>query len=88
MACILGQSQMDLVSVVSGLLHDTVEDTALTLSELDALFGVETRRTRSEVDKEPPTLQGQYEDLPCTGWWPQHYQHTIGLPGPSPAQPP
>jgi len=61
-ACILGQSQMDLVSVVSGLLHDTVEDTALTLSELDALFGVETRRIvegETKVSKLPNVVRSQ-----------------------------
>ena len=61
-ACILGQSQMDLVSVVSGLLHDTVEDTALTLSELDALFGVETRRIvegETKVSKLPNMVRSQ-----------------------------
>ena len=61
-ACILGQSQMDLVSVVSGLLHDTVEDTALTLAELDALFGVETRRIvegETKVSKLPKMVRSQ-----------------------------
>ena len=61
-ACILGQSQMDLVSVVSGLLHDTVEDTALTLSELDALFGLETRRIvegETKVSKLPKMVRSQ-----------------------------
>ena len=42
-ACILGESQMDLVSVVCGLLHDTVEDTALTLAELEVFVVVVTK---------------------------------------------
>ena len=43
-ACILGESQIDLVSVVCGLLHDTVEDTALTLAELE-VFVVEVTKS-------------------------------------------
>ena len=43
-ATLLALSQMDLPSLTAGLLHDTVEDTALTFSELEALFGAEVRQ--------------------------------------------
>mmetsp|Transcript_17779 Transcript_17779/g.53653 ORF Transcript_17779/g.53653 Transcript_17779/m.53653 type:complete len:339 (-) Transcript_17779:224-1240(-) len=38
-ACILAELKMDLDTIVAGLLHDTVEDTDLTLDEIDGLFG-------------------------------------------------
>jgi hypothetical protein len=38
-ACILAELRMDLDTIVAGLLHDTVEDTELTLADVEALFG-------------------------------------------------
>jgi len=38
-ACILAELKMDLDTIVAGLLHDTVEDTPLTLGDVDLLFG-------------------------------------------------
>jgi len=38
-ATILGELRMDADTIVAGLLHDTVEDTAATLSQIDARFG-------------------------------------------------
>ena len=43
-AMMLAQSRMDVASVVTGLLHDTVEDTALTLAELE-VFVVEVTKS-------------------------------------------
>lgn len=43
-ACILAQSQMEKVTLISGLLHDTVEDTDLTFHEIERLFGVVVRK--------------------------------------------
>lgn len=38
-AIILAELKMDIDTIVAGLLHDTVEDTALGLSELQSMFG-------------------------------------------------
>lgn len=38
---ILAQLKMDVPTIVTGLLHDTVEDTKTTLEEIEALFGSE-----------------------------------------------
>lgn len=38
-ACILADLKMDLDTIVAGLLHDTVEDTDLTLEDIEQLFG-------------------------------------------------
>ena len=43
-AKILARTHMDRDTVVSGLLHDTVEDTDLTFGEVEAMFGVDVRR--------------------------------------------
>jgi len=40
-AGIIAELRLDVPSVVTGLLHDTVEDTLATLEELEALFGQE-----------------------------------------------
>jgi GTP diphosphokinase / guanosine-3',5'-bis(diphosphate) 3'-diphosphatase len=40
-AHIIAEMQLDLPSVVAGLLHDTVEDTPVTLEQLEAKFGKE-----------------------------------------------
>ena len=38
-ATILAQMKLDTASIVTGLLHDTIEDTGLTLAELESRFG-------------------------------------------------
>lgn len=43
-AAILAEMRMDRDSVVAGLLHDTVEDTEMTLEEVEHLFGVDVRK--------------------------------------------
>jgi GTP pyrophosphokinase len=43
-ATILAQSNMDLPSVTAGLLHDTVEDTAITFEDVKVLFGEEVMK--------------------------------------------
>ena len=51
-ASIIADLKLDVPSVVSGLLHDTVEDTLTTLDELKGLFGHEigrARRRRHEI---------------------------------------
>ncbi len=40
-ARILAELQLDSVTIVTGLLHDTVEDTVATLEEINQQFGVE-----------------------------------------------
>lgn len=40
-AHILAEMQLDLASVIAGLLHDTVEDTPVTLEQLESKFGKE-----------------------------------------------
>jgi hypothetical protein len=47
-ARILAEMRMEADTVISGLLHDTVEDTTLTLQEIELLFG-RTVRTIVEV---------------------------------------
>ena len=41
-AYLLTRMKMDVISVVAGLLHDTIEDTDVELSEIEQLFGKET----------------------------------------------
>ncbi|CAN8068910.1 unnamed protein product [Agarophyton chilense] len=43
-AAILADLRMDRDCIIAGLLHDTVEDTPVTLDELEALFGRDVRR--------------------------------------------
>ncbi|MBJ6727708.1 RelA/SpoT family protein [Geomesophilobacter sediminis] len=50
-AGILADLKLDLPAVVTGLLHDTVEDTLTTIEELDALFGPEVARLVDGVTK-------------------------------------
>jgi len=50
-AHILTQMKMDVISVVAGLLHDTIEDTGAELSELERLFGSETANIVDGVTK-------------------------------------
>jgi GTP pyrophosphokinase len=50
-AHILTRMKMDVISVVAGLLHDTIEDTGAELSELERLFGAETANIVDGVTK-------------------------------------
>jgi len=50
-AHILTQMKMDVISVVAGLLHDTIEDTDAELSEIERLFGRETANVVDGVTK-------------------------------------
>ena len=50
-AYILTEMKMDVVSIVAGLLHDTIEDTTAELSEIKRLFGEETTNIVDGVTK-------------------------------------
>lgn len=50
-AIILAQLRMDLATLVSALLHDTVEDTSVTLEEIENRFGDEVRNLVDGVTK-------------------------------------
>lgn len=43
-AAILADLRMDRDCIIAGLLHDTVEDTPITLEDLETLFGTDVRR--------------------------------------------
>ena len=50
-AYILSQLKMDVVCIVAGLLHDTIEDTEASLEEITHLFGAETANIVEGVTK-------------------------------------
>jgi GTP diphosphokinase / guanosine-3',5'-bis(diphosphate) 3'-diphosphatase len=50
-AGILAQMKLDAASIVTGLLHDTVEDTVATLDDIERLFGQEIGRLVDGVTK-------------------------------------
>ena len=50
-AYILTRMKMDVLSVVAGFLHDTIEDTSAELSEIERLFGRETANIVGGVTK-------------------------------------
>src|SRR5690348_5327523 len=50
-AGILSGMKLDSASIITGLLHDTVEDTLATLSEIEKLFGSEIARLVDGVTK-------------------------------------
>jgi len=50
-ALILANLKMDVSTLVSALLHDTVEDTPVTLEEIESIFGVEIRNLVDGVTK-------------------------------------
>ena len=50
-AGILAQMKLDTASIVTGLLHDTVEDTVATLGDIERVFGVEIARLVDGVTK-------------------------------------
>ena len=50
-AYLLTKLKMDVISVAAGLLHDTIEDTDVELSEIEQLFGKETANIVDGVTK-------------------------------------
>ncbi|MEE2968999.1 MAG: bifunctional (p)ppGpp synthetase/guanosine-3',5'-bis(diphosphate) 3'-pyrophosphohydrolase [Pseudomonadota bacterium] len=50
-AGILSEFKLDCSSIITGLLHDTVEDTVATLDQIDAMFGSEVSRLVDGVTK-------------------------------------
>jgi GTP pyrophosphokinase len=50
-AYLLTEMKMDVISIVAGLLHDTIEDTDAELSEIKRLFGKETANIVDGVTK-------------------------------------
>ena len=50
-AYILTEMKMDVISIVAGLLHDTIEDTDAELAEIERLFGKETAAIVDGVTK-------------------------------------
>ena len=50
-AYLLALMKMDVISIVAGLLHDTLEDTDAELSEIERLFGMETASIVDGVTK-------------------------------------
>src|ERR1700675_1955790 len=50
-AGVLARMKLDTASIVTGLLHDTVEDTVATLDDIDRLFGPEIARLVDGVTK-------------------------------------
>ncbi len=50
-ASIIGDLRLDVPSVVSGLLHDTVEDTLTTIDQIESLFGTEVATLVDGVTK-------------------------------------
>jgi len=50
-AGLLTQMKLDTASIVTGLLHDTVEDTVATLEDIERLFGSEITRLVDGVTK-------------------------------------
>jgi guanosine-3',5'-bis(diphosphate) 3'-pyrophosphohydrolase len=50
-ACILAELELDLTTIIGGLLHDVVEDTRVTVEEIEAQFGHEVAFLVSGVTK-------------------------------------
>src|SRR5438128_2579672 len=50
-AGILAQMKLDTASIVTGLLHDTAEDTVATLDDIDRVFGPDIARLVDGVTK-------------------------------------
>jgi len=63
-AKILSQSQMDIESVIAGILHDTVEDTDLSFDQISALFGPTISKIvegETKVSKLPKMVRAQID---------------------------
>ncbi|NBX03734.1 MAG: bifunctional (p)ppGpp synthetase/guanosine-3',5'-bis(diphosphate) 3'-pyrophosphohydrolase, partial [Alphaproteobacteria bacterium] len=58
----LTQYKLDAASIVTALLHDTVEDTDVTLDDIEASFGVEIRNLVDGVTK-LSRLEGKSENM-------------------------
>ncbi|MBL7685521.1 MAG: bifunctional (p)ppGpp synthetase/guanosine-3',5'-bis(diphosphate) 3'-pyrophosphohydrolase, partial [Deltaproteobacteria bacterium] len=50
-AVILSEMKLDVPSIVAGLLHDTVEDTTITLDDIQSKFGLEVSQLVDGVTK-------------------------------------
>ena len=50
-ACILADLKLDLASIITGLLHDTVEDTDATIEDVESLFGTNVSELVEGVTK-------------------------------------
>ncbi|KAL3784787.1 hypothetical protein ACHAW5_009804 [Stephanodiscus triporus] len=64
-ALLLSGMKMDASTVISGLLHDTVEDTDLTFEQVEAMFGREVRNIvegETKVSKLPKLAFADYAD--------------------------
>ncbi|KAL3816998.1 hypothetical protein ACHAXA_010118 [Cyclostephanos tholiformis] len=64
-ALLLSGMKMDASTVMSGLLHDTVEDTDLTFEQVEAMFGREVRNIvegETKVSKLPKLAFADYAD--------------------------
>ena len=62
---LLSGMKMDASTVMSGLLHDTVEDTDLTFEQVEAMFGLEVRNIvegETKVSKLPKLAFADYAD--------------------------
>jgi len=63
-AGILAGSQMEKSTIISGLLHDTVEDTSLTFHEIERMFGTTVRKIvegETKVSKLPKMVRSQID---------------------------
>ena len=61
-ASILAESHLDVDTVVSGLLHDTVEDTMLMFEDIELLFGPDVRKIvegETKVSKLPKMVRSE-----------------------------
>lgn len=64
-ALLLAELKMDVETVISGLLHDTVEDTELTFGQVETLFGKTVRgivEGETKVSKLPKLAFSDYAD--------------------------
>ena len=64
-AVILAHSNMEKATIVSGLLHDTVEDTMVSFEDIERAFGVDVRKIvegETKVSKLPKLVRSQMAD--------------------------
>ena len=69
-ATILAQLRLDTNTIVAGLIHDTVEDTELSLSDIKNLFG-------SEVVQSSTVSRSQALNLPATEQQVENYRKML-----------